>query len=58
MMLLPEMTSSARVARAFQRFARGAVVGLALGGLAACGGGWVLQTQDPGDDHHAPCADR
>ena len=39
MMLLPEMTSSARVARAFQRLARGAVVGLALGGLAACGGG-------------------
>ena len=32
-MLLPEMTSSARVARAFLRFARGAVVGLALGGL-------------------------
>ena len=42
MMMLPEMTSSARVARvarAFQRLARGAVVGLALGGLAACGGG-------------------
>ena len=38
-MRLPEMTSSARVARAFQRFARGAGVGLALGALAACGGG-------------------
>ena len=38
-MMLPEMTSSARVARAFQRFARGAGVGLALGALAACGGG-------------------
>ena len=36
-MRLPEMTNSA-VARAFQRFARGAVVGLALAGLAACGG--------------------
>ncbi len=38
-MMLPERTSSAHVARAFQRFARGAVVGLALGVLAACGGG-------------------
>ena len=38
-MMLPEMTSSARVARTFLRFARGAVVGLALGVLAACGGG-------------------
>ena len=38
-MMLPEMTSSARVARAFPRFARGAVAGLALGVLAGCGGG-------------------
>ena len=30
-MMLPEMTSSARVARAFPRLARGAVAGLALG---------------------------
>ena len=39
MMMLPEMTSSARVARAFPRLARGAVAGLALGVLAGCGGG-------------------
>ena len=38
-MMLPEMTRSARVVRAFLRFARGAGVGLALGALAACGGG-------------------
>ena len=38
-MMLPEMTSSARVARTFLRFARGAVAGLALAVLAACGGG-------------------
>ena len=46
-MMLPEMTSSARVARAFQRFARGAVVGLALGGLAACGGGGSSKPATP-----------
>ena len=41
-MILPEMTGSARVARACKRFARrGGLVGLALGVLAACthGGG-------------------
>ena len=37
-MLLREMTSSA-LARSFKRFAQGAVAGLALAGLAACGGG-------------------
>ena len=37
-MLLREMTSSA-LAHSFKRFARLAVVGLALAGLAACGGG-------------------
>lgn len=47
MMLLPEMTSSARVARAFLRFARGAVVGLALAGLAACGGGGSSKPATP-----------
>ena len=46
MMMLPEMTDSA-VARAFRRFARGAVVGLALTGLAACGGGGGKATTTP-----------
>ena len=46
MMMLPEMTDSA-VARAFRRFARGAVVGLALAGLAACGGGGGKATTTP-----------
>ena len=35
-MMLPETTSSARVARAFRRCARGALVGLALGALTGC----------------------
>ena len=43
-MMLPEMTSSARVARAFLRLARGAGSGLALGALAACGGGGSSKT--------------
>ena len=44
-MMLPETTSSARVARAFRRFARGALVGLALGALAGCGGGTSTSTK-------------
>ena len=46
MMMLPEMTDSA-VARAFQRFARGAVVGFALAGLTACGGGGSSTASKP-----------
>ena len=45
-MMLPEMTDSAG-ARAFRRFARGALVGLALAGLAACGGGGGKATTTP-----------
>ena len=44
-MMLPETTSSAHVARAFKRFARGALVGLALGALAGCGGGTSTSTK-------------
>ena len=44
-MMLPETTSSAHVARAFRRFARGALVGLALGALAGCGGGTSTSTK-------------
>ena len=59
-MMLPEMTSSAHVARAFQRFARGVVVGLALAGLAACGGGGSskpatpAQPETPAEQPEAP----
>ena len=45
-MLLREMTSSA-YAPSFKRFARCAVAGLALAGLAACGGGGGSSTPTP-----------
>ena len=45
-MLLREMTSSA-LAHSFKRFARCAVVGFALAGLAACGGGGGSSTPTP-----------
>ena len=63
-MMLPEMTSSARMARAFQRLARGAVVGLALGGLAACGGGGSskpatpAQPETPAEQPEAPAEEQ